>query len=153
MFVLTSLSGAQNNLSVYAKGGLNYSAMKNTGYESAENYNANIDRFYYSVHLGIKYAINENNRLYINGEITRSKLSHDYGGWGSDHYTFTFYPVTIGYEYIFITGSEFKLYTGAGLSYVFRESEVLVLDDQPSALPFSFRDSGFGIEMKNWFRI
>ncbi|MCX6168799.1 MAG: outer membrane beta-barrel protein [Ignavibacteriales bacterium] len=147
-FVLTSFSSAQSNLSVYVKGGLNYSAMRNTGYESPGNYNSNIDRFYYSVNLGIKYAINENNRLYLNGEITRSKLSHDYGGWGSDHYTFTSYPVTLGYEYIFLTGSEFKLYTGAGMSYIFRESEVLVLDDMPLFRPFSVRDSGFGFEMK-----
>ena len=144
MIIVCSISTAQSGFSVYLRGSLNYTPMRSLEHDLVQWKITEIDRFNFSPHFGIKYSINEKHRLYLDAERISAKLSYGPEGF-QNYYTFTGYPVTVGYEYILYTNSLFKPYIGAGISYLFFNTE---RTEWWTGSIENLPDQGFGMEVK-----
>ncbi|MCX6168800.1 MAG: outer membrane beta-barrel protein [Ignavibacteriales bacterium] len=144
MIIACTFSTAQSSFSVYLRGSLNYTPMRGLEHDLVEWKITEIDRFNFSPHFGIKYSINEKHCLYLDAEWISAKLSYGPEGF-QNHYTFAGYPVTFGYEYFIDTNSGFKPYLGAGISYLFFNTE---RTEWWTGSTENLTDKGFGMEVK-----
>ena len=141
MFVLLISSfmlNAQTHISVYANGSINYTPMRNIEHDFISWNVVKIDRFNYSPNIGIKYLINDYHKIILNFEYIKINLSYGVYNSSEIHYELFIYPIELGYEYKFTNHPAINSFIGAGIGYVFLNSEYVYQSGPPSYLCLGF---------------
>ncbi|MBK6914168.1 MAG: outer membrane beta-barrel protein [Ignavibacteriales bacterium] len=149
-FVIIIFGGVvlpQSKVSLSAMGGFNYIPLKNFSHYLNSFENPQLDKYSFSGNVKINYSFNSQHHIYIGGEYISTNASFS-GGFGSVIWTFEAIPVTVGYEYSIKSDNQgWVPYVGAGISYVFGNTEDTYLGDDGSMIE-NYADNSFGFEIK-----
>ncbi len=136
---------AQNDISIFGMGGLNYIPMKNFSHFLNGLTNPKIDEVGFNGIIGVKYNQTNNNVFLISSEIINKNASFSGGFFGAT-WNFKVIPIAFGYQYLFSNNeNDFRPFVGINLSYSFIEIEGEYSSDTGPSNDFTKRNK-FGIE-------
>jgi hypothetical protein len=155
LILLVSISNIfpQNKISISAFGGLNYIPMRDFSQYLRSFTNSDYNKVGFSGTLKFQYGVGSKHYFFLSSEFISTNASFS-GGWVNVNWTFEAIPITLGYEYMFISAEmNWTPYLGAGVCYVMTTTEDKYTGDDGSSVEryskntFGF-ETKFGIEKK-----
>jgi outer membrane protein W len=147
LFIFVGVILPQSKVSLSALGGFNYIPLKNFSHYLNSFENSQLDKYSFNGNVKIQYSLNSRHHIYLGGEYISTNASFS-GDFVSVIWTFVAIPVTVGYEYsIKSDNQDWVPYIGAGISYVFGNTEDTYLGDDNTMIE-NFADDSFGFEIK-----